>query len=243
LDAAPDDPPDAQDRTDSPARGRHGGPPSRLALWAVIVPLVIMVIGGYVSTIMLSSWVKEHPLWLVGLSASNRNLVLVSDNTAALPYYLVGTLRLFAPDPLFYLLGWWYGDAAVRWMECKSPTYGSLFRSLERGFGKFGYPLVFIAPNNPICLFAGAAAMPVAPFVVVNIAGTVTRLVLIRLVGGFFSDPLTDIRNWLSTYRIPVLIVSALLVGLTIWAEQRKGKGQVEELINLEEELEGEVPD
>mgnify|MGYP006193657243 CR=1 FL=1 len=34
----------------------------------------------------------------------------------------------------------------------------------ERWFGKAAYPLVFIAPNNFICLFAGAAGMRIGWF-------------------------------------------------------------------------------
>ncbi len=205
------------------------------------MPLVVLVICGYLSTALLGALVDHHPLWLIALSSSNRNLVLASGSAGWFGYYLVGTLRLLAPDPLFYLLGWWYGDAAIHWMERKSPTYGQLFRSLEGLFAKAGYPLVFLASNNPICLLAGASAMPVVPFLVVDVAGTIARLALIRAVGDVFSSPLDAVRGFIADHRIPVIAVSVLLVGFTIWSERRRGQGQAESLVHLEEDLGSEL--
>ena len=56
---------------------------------------------------------------------------------------------------------YWYGDTALTWMEQRTKTYGTMLRQWERWFQKAAYPLVFIAPNNVICLFAGAAGMSV----------------------------------------------------------------------------------
>ncbi len=200
------------------------GPPSRWARNAVVVPLIVLVICGYVSTALLGALLDKHPLWLIGLSASNRNLVLANRYLDVLPYYVVGTLRLLAPDPLFYLLGVWYGDAAVRWMERKSPTYGELMRSGERLFGKAGYPLVFIAPNNPVCLFAGAAGMNVAAFAALDVTGTVTRLWVLRTVGNVFDTPLNAVRTFITDHRPIVIAVSVLLVAYTVWSERRREK-------------------
>ena len=41
-------------------------------------------------------------------------------------------------------------------------------RQWERWFGKAAYPLVFVAPNNFICLFAGAAGMSVPAFFITS---------------------------------------------------------------------------
>ena len=100
------------------------------------------------------------------LNARNRNLAAGGQpdrRRAVLP--ASATLRLTLSDPLFYLLGYWYGDAALVWMERRSPARGaSMLRAVERWFGKASYPLVFLAPNNYICLFAGAAGMPLPVF-------------------------------------------------------------------------------
>ena len=89
------------------------------------------------------------------MNARNRNLILVTNQLDAVSYYVVATVRLLLSDPLFFLIGYWYGDTALTWMEQRTKTYGSMLRQWERWFHKAAYPLVFIAPNNVICLFAG----------------------------------------------------------------------------------------
>ena len=127
--------------------------------------------------------VDTHPAWLVALNPATATSSLVTNQLDAWSYYGIATARLLASDPLFFLLGWWYGDAAITWMEKRTRTWGKSLRKAEGWFSKAAYPLIFVAPNQYICLFAGAAGMPVGAFFAVNIAGTLTRLYLIRKFG------------------------------------------------------------
>ena len=211
--------------------------PSRRTLALLVTPIVVLVIASNIGDLLTTTWAQDHPLALIALNARNRILVLTTNQLDTIPYYVVGTVRLLLSDPLFYLLGMLYGDNALKWMERKAPTYGDLLRRVERFFGKAAYPLVFIAPNNYICLFAGAAGMPVAAFLVLNVAGTVARLYLIRVVGATFDKPIQDVLDFFARYRLQLLIVSILLVGLSVWNERRKGKGDIGEILDLEAEL------
>jgi membrane protein DedA with SNARE-associated domain len=212
--------------------------PSRRQVTAIAVPLVALVVMNYVGDALAPTLVDTHPAWLIALNARNRNLALVTNQLDPLTYYGIGTARLLVSDPLFFLLGYWYGDAAVTWMERRTKTWGQLLRQIERWFGKAAYPLIFIAPNNYICLFAGAAGMPLRAFFAVNIAGTITRLWLIRLVGETFESPLDDLVGWIGDNRIPLLIASVALVIASIFLEARRGETEVEALARLDEELE-----
>jgi membrane protein DedA with SNARE-associated domain len=213
-------------------------PPSRRTLLLIIAPIIVLVIASNVGDALAPSLVTRHPLLLIALNARNRNLVLVTNQLDPFPYYTVGTLRLLLSDPLFYVLGYLYGDAAVTWMERKAPTYGRVMRTAERFFATAAYPLVFIAPNNYICLFAGAAGMPVLAFVILNLTGTVARLYLIRVVGDIFESPIQSILDFIKDYRIPLLIITIGLVAFSVWNEHRLGKGEIGALTNLEEEIE-----
>jgi membrane protein DedA with SNARE-associated domain len=113
-----------------------------------------------------------------------------------------------------------------------------MLRQLQNWFGKAAYPLIFIAPNNPICLFAGAAGMPLRAFFTVNIAGTFARLWLIRVFGQAVEDPIEDVLGFLRDYRIPLLILSVILVVLSIALEAKRGETEVTALTRLEDELE-----
>jgi membrane protein DedA with SNARE-associated domain len=116
-------------------------------------------------------------------------------------------------------------------------------RGAEKWFGVATYPLVFIAPNNFICLFAGAAGMSIPVFLALNISGTIARLWLIRVVGDIFADPIDNVLRFIQDYRVPLLILSVVLVLVTIWNERRQGESEIEALAHLEEELEAEETD
>lgn len=195
------------------------------------------MIAANVGNVLFSELTTHHPLTLIALNPSNRNLTLISTELSAWSYYLVGFVRLVLPDPLFYLLGIWYGDAAIRWMERRAASYGAMLRTLERWFSRHGYLVVFIAPNNPVCLLAGAAAMPVAWFAIANVTGTIARLVVLRLVGDLFDSPLDAVRDFIATYRLPLLAVSAAVVALTIWSDRRRGRGEITDLVRMDEEI------
>src|ERR687897_2361334 len=207
--------------------------PSRRALTAIVVPLVTLVVLGYVGDASAATLVDRHPAWLIALNARNRNLALATNYLDAWTYYGVGTARLLVSDPLFFLLGYWYGDAAVSWMERRTKTWGQMLRQFEQWFGKAAYPIIFIAPNSYVCLFAGAAGMPLRAFFAVNIAGTVARLWLVRRFGEAFEAPIDDLVGWIGDHRIPLLVLSVGLVVLSIVMEARKGETEVGSLAHL----------
>jgi membrane protein DedA with SNARE-associated domain len=182
-------------------------------------------------------------LRLLAMNARNRNLILVTNNLDAPSYYIVGTLRLLLADPLFFLLGRWYGDTAIQWMEHRTKTFGSTLRQMEGWFAKAAYPVVFIAPNQYICLFAGAAGMSVAGFFVANISGTVVRLYLIRRLGETFEAPIDDLLDWIREYRTPLLVISIGLFAMVMIRELRRESSGLEELAEAAEHDLGAGPE
>lgn len=203
----------------------------------MIGTLIAFVVASNLGNLFLSVLVTERPLVFIGLNAQNRNLALASGELTAWSFYLVGFLRLVGPDPLFFLLGRWYGDGAIRWMERKAPAYGEMLRQLERWFDKARFPVVAFAPNNPVCLFAGAAGMTWGAFALANVIGTVTRLVLIRAFSSVFEGPLGSLKQFIGDYRWPLLAVSFVLVGLTLVSDRRGGRDGIGDLVHLDEDI------
>lgn len=226
--------------TNSAARA-HPGPPSALARNVVVGTLIAFVVASNLGNLFLPVLVTERPLLFIALNAQNRNLALASGELDAWSFYLVGFIRLVGPDPLFFLLGRWYGDGAIRWMERKAPTYGELLRQLEAWFDKARFVVVAIAPNNPVCLFAGAAGMSWGAFMAANVVGTVGRLALIRGFADLFDGPLGSLRGFIGEYRLPLLAVSFVLVGLTIWSDRKAGRAGAYDLAHLESDMSGLV--
>ncbi len=223
----------------APVRHRVGR--QRLAL--LIVPIVGLAIASNVGDALATTLAPTHPLALIALNARNRNLVLVTNDLDWLSYYLVATVRLLVSDPLFFLLGRWYGESALEWMERRTRTWGESLRKAERWFGKAAYPIVFVAPNNVFCLMAGAAGMSVAGFFAVNLAGTLTRLYLIRRLGEAFEAPIESVLDFLTEYRVPLLILSVVLVAATSALELRRGDSEVDAALHLDDDLEPDGPD
>lgn len=217
-----------------------GSGPSRTKLTLTIVPIIGLIICSNVGDALTTTWAEEHPLALIALNSRSRILVLTTNQLDPVPYYLVAGIRLLLSDPLFFLLGVWYGDSAIRWIERKSPTYGELVRRAEKGFGTAAYPLVLVMPNQWICLLAGAAGMSVPIFFALNIVGTGARLYLIRRLGETFEAPIDDLLGFFRDYRLELFVASVALVALFALSEARKGKGDIGAVRDLERELDEE---
>ena len=227
--------------TGSPDQAEASRPrPSRRVITVIGVLLAAMVIMNWVGDALTTTWADRHPAWLIALNSRNRVLALTTNQLDAWSYYSIASARLLASDPLFYLLGLWYGDSAITWMEKRTQTWGEMLRQLEGWFGKAAYPLVFLAPNNPICLFAGAAGMPVKAFLVLNVTGTFARLFVIRRAGEAFEAPLDDVLGFFGEYRLPLFIASVVLLVVSIALEAKRGETEVTSLSRLDDELEAE---
>jgi membrane protein DedA with SNARE-associated domain len=220
--------------SDAARLARH--PPSPHTLKLLVAPVIFLVICSNVANVLWPTLQEDHPLLLIALSSINRYLILVADDLDAVSYYTVGTIRLLISDPLFFLLGYWYGDRALAWMDQKSPSYGPMLRRFQGWFGKAAWPLVVIMPNNFICLFAGAAGMRVSLFFALNLAGTLGRLYLIRRLGEAFSAPIDSFQGVVAEYRWWFIAASAILVAISLRGDTRSG-GELDTLTRVDEEL------
>src|SRR4051794_41517005 len=152
------------------------GPPNRLARNTVIGMVAVLFVAANVGNYLGPSVVDRYPVQFVALSSTNRNLVLASGNLDAWTFYLVGFVRLLLSDPLFFLLGRWYGDAGIRWMERRSPMYGRMLRTAEGWVKKAAYPGIAIAPEKYFFPFSRAPGMPIVGVLRAHVFGTLPPL-------------------------------------------------------------------
>jgi membrane protein DedA with SNARE-associated domain len=211
--------------------------PTRRTLLFLIVPMIGFYAIAIVGDALAPRLVDTHPLLLIAMNARNRNLILVTNQLDAVSYYSVGFLRLLASDPVFFLLGYFYGDAALNWMEKRTRTFGGQLRQWEHWFRRASYVFVFAAPNNFICVFAGAAGMGLTGFFIANITGTIVRLYVLRRLGDVFEAPIDDLLDFIKDHRGPLLVASIVLVVVMTLLEYRKGDGEISAILHLEDEL------
>lgn len=209
--------------------------PGRRHLILLLTPIVVMIVAGYTADALWPDLVNGNPLLLITLSAKNRYLVLVVNHLSAWSYYLVGTIRLLLPDPFFFALGWFYGEAALRWMEQRTPTTGRYVRAIEKWFGRWGAPLVVLFPNNYVCLVAGASRMSPFRFAILNLVGTIGRLLMLQVIGDVFAAPIDTVLDFVARWRLPLLVVSISLVAVYWVAELRRGRQEIEAFREFED--------
>jgi len=127
---------------------------------ALLTGVGILLVASNVGNLFYATLVVRHPAVLLALTSTNRVLVGVTNQLDAVSYYGIGFVRLLVADPLFYLLGLFYGDAAIRWIERKMGDGAASIIWFEKAFNKARYPIVLVAPNNPVCLLAAGRSWP-----------------------------------------------------------------------------------
>lgn len=228
---------DAEDTTAPVTSTRPQGPPNATARNLVVGACIALFVVSLVGDSFLSVLYDRQPELFIALNSRNRNLVLAKPYLVWWAFFGIGAARLLLSDPLFFVIGRWYGDAGIQWLERRSATYGPMARAAEGWFEKASYPLIVIAPNNYVCLFAGASGMPVPVFAVLNVVGTIGRLVVLWFVTDSVSEPLDWLRELISENRLPFFVLSVALVGVSLFLDRRAGGGEVEGLLHMDEEI------
>ena len=212
--------------------------PRRIPLLWLLVPYVIVVAVGYVGDIVGPKLIVDHPLLQIFINPRNRWLLLAAPQVDAVPFFIVGFIRLVLTDPIAYLLGWQYGDAAIRWAEKKMGDDVGIIKTVERWFGKAAPLVILIAPSFYWCVLAGAARMKPRVFISLNVIGTIGRLILFRIAGDAFRDELEDVLEWVQRYQWWLIGVSLLVVALQTVV--RGGGSALESPAELAADLEAE---
>jgi membrane protein DedA with SNARE-associated domain len=221
---------------------------NRRHIMLLVLPIIPMWAGQQLSAALFPTLSIENPTLLLVLGAPNRNLIVAAASAqdwlavgSAMPailYFVIGTLRLLAPDPFFYAIGESYGDRAISWMERRTPTFGQMIRELEKLFVPAGWLFVLILPNTYVCLLAGASNMRKSWFWTLNVVGTIGRVILMWFIGQTFQDAIDTVLGFIGDHRTPFLVLSFGFVGFTLLREWRSGTSEVQRLMELEHEVE-----
>lgn len=208
-------------------------PLPRKKLVLIVAPIVVLAIVGTITTALTPALAAKHPLLLITLEARNRNLILARE-VDFLPFLLVAVFRRTLTDPLYYLLGKYYGDNAVRWLEVKAGM-GSYARLMETIFRKAAYPAVFFFPGAIVCALAGVIGMRFSRFIALNLAGTVFAVVSLKLFGDAVASPVESLIDFFDRNLVTTTIVSVVLVVLSVVLGRMEGKLSGADLDELED--------
>jgi membrane protein DedA with SNARE-associated domain len=204
---------------------------------------VAVAVAGTIANALAPTLIRNHPLLLIALDARNRFLVLVVNDVDLVPFVVVGLLRRIVSDPLFFLLGYLYGESAVRWIERRMGGGGRAIRFTERWFARAAPVMVFLFPGALVCVLAGATGMPPALFLVLNVTGTVAALLVLYQFGEVFSGPIETITDFIDRNYLSLTVVTIVLtVGWVLW-DRRRPRPEIQTLDEMERELLSESGD
>lgn len=201
------------------ARAGAGRRPGRHRLLVVGACLAVVATSAVVGNALAPTLLVHHPLLLLALNATTRHLVLTSTSVDLVPYVVVALGRRLLEDPFLFLLGRWYGDDAIAWVDGKVGG-GAYLRAVQRSFHRIGWLLVALAPGGVVCVLAGASRMRTAVFLVLNVIGTLVTIVLLRRFGDAFAGPLQVLLTFSADNVVALTGLSLALTG--VWLVRRR---------------------
>jgi len=186
----------------------------QLPLYLTLV-LVAFMVAGKAGDILAPTLLVDAPLTLLILNSNDLHLALTCNSVKRLPWLLVGTLRRLAEDPVCFLIGFWYGEDAMRWLTNRSPDLSNKVAKAQNLFRRASYLAVVFEPGMVICFIAGASKMSLVLFFTLNILGTFARLALIRALGEQFPAQIELLLQVIEGYK-PFFLLSTFTVTMSI---------------------------
>jgi membrane protein DedA with SNARE-associated domain len=225
-----------------PARSEEERRARRKRLTILLIPIVAFGVAGFVVNLASPALINSHPLVVIFFNPINRYLLAAANKVNIVEFFAVAFFRLLLTDPLFFLLGRWYGDGALDWIESKTGNSG-MVPWVKKWFGRAGPLFVFLAPNGNICLLAGASGMRVPVFVGLNVTGTLLRLILIKKTANIAKPVLDPVLRFVHRYQWWLVGFSVLAFGLQSLMNRKSGKKplELEGVGKMADELEASI--
>lgn len=204
-----------------PHTAPHRRPAPPWLVYVLVGAVVAVTVVGNIGGGMAPKLLKEHPLLLMALNPRYRWYVVAAPRIDPATFFGVGLARLLLSDPVYFALGWFYGDKAISYM---SDAFGDPFISTaRRWFLRAGTLMALFAAGPIICLLAGAAGMRPRRFFTLDILGTAVIVLALRL----FSDALRPVIDSLlrfndRNYRtLTILFVASAVLTLARFGLKR----------------------
>jgi hypothetical protein len=188
---------------------------SRTRITCLAIPMVAFTVGLYVGNALAPTLIKDAPLLLLVLAPKLRWLFLVANEVDVVPYFLVPLVRATAVLTVYYLLGHWYGDRSLRWLESRTGKALRPVLWIERNFHRARVMVTFIFPGNVSAMLAGADHMSVPLFFVIALASIALRLWAVRALADILRGPLLTVVQWIGDNQLWLTVVS--VAGVMIW--------------------------
>lgn len=188
--------------------------------------VVTLTVANLAGTALAPYLLVKSPLLLVAVSAAAHHVALAAASVDPVPLVLVATLRRVLTGLGAYGLGYFYGRAALAWLDQRYPRLANLVVWVERLFARFGVLVLVVAPAPTVALLAGSARSRLPAFVLALTVGHLLWNTVTYYLGDAFArwtDLLTASigENLLESTLICVLVVG-LQQGITALVRRRR---------------------
>jgi hypothetical protein len=215
----------------------------RTRITCLAVPMVVFTVSVYVGNALAPTLIKDAPLLLLVLAPKLRWLLLVANEVDPIPYFLVPLLRAAAVLGVYYLLGRWYGDRSLRWLESRAGNAMRPVLWIERNFHRARVPVTIAFPGNVSALLAGADRMSGTLFFGVALARVALRLWAVRALAELFHGPLLTVVTWIGDNQLWLTVVSVACVTIWVGWSHRRGLTTGETVEGMVEDFTGPPAD
>jgi len=189
---------------------------------AVLTLTTMLFVIGTIGSNIGPALVDNHPSLVLALSSRNRNLFGSVPYIDVIPYAAIGFVRILIAGIALYLVGRWYGEKALGWVEGNLGELPAIYRWTEKAVDKGGWVALVLMPgSNVVCLLLGHKRMDTKRFIPLLSIGIVIKLIVLRLGGDQFED---QIRSFLSAIEQYQWYIVAALFGLSFFQSMRKGR-------------------
>ena len=204
--------------------------------------MAAFTIATYVGNALAPTLVNEGPIALLILSPKIRWLLLASPNVEA---HLVLRCPAGAGGRLlgtYFLLGRWYGDRALRWLEsprratrsgrcCGSSGSSTTPADRSRSSSPERWPRCWRGRHMPFLVFLAVALLSIE-----------LRLWAVRALAEVFHGPLVDVLGWIGDNQLWLTVVSVgSVIGWAMWSN-RHGLTQGETIEEIIEDFDTRRP-
>jgi membrane protein DedA with SNARE-associated domain len=161
---------------------------------------------------------RDHPLLLVALDGRAHNLILAAGHVATAPLLAAAAASRFVDHLLYFFLGRWSGEAALRALQRRASPVARLIRRGERMFARAGNLAVLLLSDRPVCVLAGAAMMTPLRFVALHLPGTLARVTVAVFLARSSSERVQPLLVRLEVHATQVTIVTVAVTAVWIAA-------------------------
>jgi membrane protein DedA with SNARE-associated domain len=199
--------------------------------WVLFGIMAALTVVGTITGGAAPKLLDNHPLLLVLGSPRYRWIMLVSPKVKAIPLIAISWVRLLASDPVYFMIGWFYGDKAMTFFE--SMFGKQAFNTVRKLFDKAAWVLSAFFAGPIICALAGVLRLKPKRFFTLDVLGTLIIAIALRLFANVLSEPLNSLIDFNKKYSKYILIVTVVTAVATLAKTGKKFKdlsGQVSKL-------------